>query len=314
MQPLLHPDWGEGNQGCYEDANGRLDRLNIDQWGHVTREDFILSLNRHAAQAVQRALAGEEPIWLSKDFGAVLLHLKRFPLLALSKQIGNSTRVQGSDNGQMIQLLALTMGSAALAYIAKEGVNNALTPGDAFNEGFWFEVGRGALSYSNITGGPLSAFDPLAAILGLEDYRMYQYGPPGRAAAFSVPTVETINRVMKLPGALGKAVNPFHDMSPGDVAALKAIPIAGGIYGASAAFNLWKKRAGDPDSGPILQPPLEATTEDHGAGQLPDEGARPGRTRYGGVSSLNEQLEAQRNKQGSKDALKSAAEILKGHD
>jgi len=220
--------------------NGTLDKLHIDQWGDIAREDFILALNRSAAQSVQRALIGEEPIWLSTTLGSVFGHLKRFPMLALSKQIGNGSRVAGAHNEQMISLVALTMGSAGLAFIAKEWANNALTPDQAFNEGFWFEVGRGALNYSNITGAVAGNFDPVMTMLGLEDYRMYNYGPPSRAGVLSFPTVDALNKVLKLPGPLIAGVNPFQDMERGDVAALKGLPLIGNAYGASAAFN-WTK-------------------------------------------------------------------------
>lgn len=202
--------------------DGYVNRLNLDKWDWEEAENFSMSLHRHQNQTVQKAMAGEDNMWMHKDVGALLTHLKSFPLLAMSKQAVRHARHRDPT---AIATLFAGLGTAGLVYIirqAADGRTDRLDP---------VSVMQGAFGMSNMTGWVPMMTDPVATMFGLEDYRFNQYGPH---AQVQLPTLDTMNNLIRAPGAMADKLRGTDDYY--DTQALRALPFAN-WYGISAITN-----------------------------------------------------------------------------
>lgn len=210
--------------------DGFLDRLNLDKWDAQDAEDFGLAMHRHTSQVVQRAMAGEENMWMHKTVGSLMMHLKSFPILAMRKQ---SMRATGVSTPLAVATLTMGLATAGIAYEAKQIINgkfDRVTPMAAL---------EGAGAMSNMTGWVPMLTDPAAAMLGMNDLKFSQYGRHNlETGIISTPAIlPTVNKMLQV----GGAVNPMGDLSKNErIRVLQATPIVGNLYGFSALFNAMK--------------------------------------------------------------------------
>jgi hypothetical protein len=205
---------------------GHVDLLNIHSWDYATQQDFILAMNRGTYQQVQKAMAGEEAAWMHKDLGAVFMHLKTFPFVAMKKQFARHARFMDAET---MGVFWYGLGAAAVVYATKQAINgnnDKLDPGD---------IALGAFNMSNMTGWIPNWTDPVATMLGMNDAKMSQYGFTGVSGGIisTPPILPTINKLAHLPGA----ILPDGELSKSDIAVLRALPIVGGAYGISGVLN-----------------------------------------------------------------------------
>lgn len=205
------------NSGIIEfgERNGRkyVNRLNIEQWDTEFSEVFASSITRNINQVVQRSMAGEQDAWMHTHWGAIMTHLKTFPLQAMQKQFVRNLR--HSDNQALATVL---MGSAtAMAAIS---VRDAIDG----KERTTAERAKMAFGYSNITGWVPMFYDPTMTALGLEDYRINAFGPH---SDYTPPVVTQMNRMARLPGAVADTALGTDNWY--DSQSLKALPFANTI-------------------------------------------------------------------------------------
>lgn len=213
------------------DDVGFVNKLNMDRWDDVDAEEFAVALNRHTHQVVQKAMAGEEQVWMHRTVGSLYMHLKSFPLLAMRKQ---TARLAGVQRPQAVAALLMGLATAGLAYEARQVVNGRMdrvSPEDALS---------GAMGMSNMTGWVPMLTDPAAAVLGMNDLRFNQYGRHDlNTGVLSVPPVlPTLNRMAQGIGA----ANPWGDLTQNErIRIMQTTPIIGNLYGFSAMFNGMKE-------------------------------------------------------------------------
>lgn len=216
-----------------EFQNGSLFKTNFDKWDPKDAEDFVLALNRHVNQTVQKAMAGESSVLFHKDgIASLFFHMKTFSLLAVEKQVLRNVRLQ---DGQAFGTFLAGLATAAAAYSAKQAIN-----GNTQNLTL-DKIARGAVGYSNMTGWLPMWVDPVAGMLGLDALKINSYGgsrgQPGDI--LSTPAaLSALNTTAHIPAIAGHAVTGT--LSNNDVRALQATPIIGKAYGITALLNSLK--------------------------------------------------------------------------
>lgn len=210
------------------DAKGNVEMLNINKWDAKTQEDFALSMNRLAGMQVQHTFAGEGSYRMHDTTGALLTHLKSFPLIAIKKQFGRNARLMDPQT-KLLFLYGMGLGSAM--YALKQAINgntDRLGP---------LDVAKGGFGLSNLTGWIPMFTDPVATMLGMDSLRFNEYGARGVDSGIisPPPMFPTLNKLGHLPGA----ALDFLTGSPTstDYAAAKVLPLVGNYYGVSGMLN-----------------------------------------------------------------------------
>lgn len=196
----------------FGERNGKtfVNRLNIKEWDTEFAEVFASSITRNTNQVVQKSMAGEQDAWMHTHWGAIMSHLKTFPLQAMQKQFIRNMR--HSDN----QALSTVMMGAATA-MAAISVRDVIDGKERTME----QRAKMAFGYSNMTGWVPMFYDPTMTALGLEDYRINAYGPH---SDYTPPVVTQINRAARLPGAIIDSATGEADWY--DRQSLKALPFS----------------------------------------------------------------------------------------
>lgn len=205
--------------------NGFIDRLNMEQWEPQVAHEFAGTLTRFVHQVIQKDLIGEGSVWMHKDAGALFSHLQQFPLLALQKQLIRNSRLQ---DGVALGTLLYGLTTAGLAYAAKQAINGRTDKLDPV------DIAKGALTMSNMTGFVPMMFDPLATMVGFDDWRINSYG---RHSEVGLPALDWVNKAMRIPGAVLSAPN---GLSRDEISAMKALPY-GNFYGSSVFFDVLRE-------------------------------------------------------------------------
>jgi hypothetical protein len=208
------------------DADGFVDQLNLSAWDVRDADNFALALNRHASQVVQKALAGEESMWMHQTMGSFLTHLKSFPLLAMRKQ---AARTAGVATPLFIATTMMGLATAGIMVDAKQIINgraDEITP---------MQTLKGAAAMNNVTGWIPMFTDPMVNILGMSglQFNDYQSDLSGRVMG-APPVFSALNKMAQLPGVL----NPLSDLSRNErLRLLQSTPLVGNLYGVSAVLN-----------------------------------------------------------------------------
>lgn len=212
-----------------EMRDGKVFDLKPEDWSYEDWEAFTNAHVRVSNQLVQKAMRGEDMLFLHKDVGAILGHLKSFPLVAMNKQLLRNMRLADTETmGTAIYGLV----TAATMYTAKQYVNGnseRVTPENVF---------KGAVGMANFSSPVVMITDPLAAVLGMDALRFNTYTRPGTVGAQvlpSVPAYDTLERMVHVPHSIFSVMSGNYEKS--DVTALQAIPIIGNAYGMTAIFN-----------------------------------------------------------------------------
>lgn len=214
------------NPAVFKNANGEV-VYDWARWNPADKEDFVLALNRHTNQCVQKSMAGEETYWFNKTEGAALTALKRFTLLSLKKQIVRNMRY--ADLETLAQVTYGTM-TAGLAYATRETLAGR---GDELDSG---KIARGAIGYGNVTGALAFGYDPLMGLLGQDDMKISPYD---RGGLFAMPVqLETVNRLVKTPVSAAKLITG--NASNSDVYNMQALPLVGNFPVIAGVWNSMK--------------------------------------------------------------------------
>ena len=180
----------EDNVIEFGERNGRtyVNRLNFDKWDVEFAEVFASSITRNMNQVVQRSMAGEQDAWMHTQWGAVMTHLKTFPLQAMQKQFIRNIR---HSDSQALATVLLGSATAMAAISLRDAIDG--------KERSVQDRAKMAFGYSNMTGWVPMFYDPAMTALGLEDYRINAYGPH---SDYTPPIIHQLNRTMRLPGAI----------------------------------------------------------------------------------------------------------------
>jgi len=217
-----------------------LHRLNFDQWDPRDVEEFTAALNLSAHRHVQKALAGEQSMIFHKDgLMSLFVHLKSFPLLAMTKQTMRHARIADSES-----IAALTYGllTAGAVYAAKQAIN-----GNPENAQDPVKLMKGAFGMSNLTGWFPMFTDPVASILGMDNLKFNEYSRGIDSNVITMPAAfPTLNKMANIPGALLSPVTGAlglreKGLDANAINALKATPLMGNYYGFSALLNIGKE-------------------------------------------------------------------------
>jgi len=222
------------DDGTVKFVNGRLERLNADMWDAQDLENFRTSMVRVTNQLVQEAMIGESNSLFHKNGVARLFfQFKSFPLLAIDKQFGRNMRLADEHTVNMFWMGMMTAG---MAYYIRQTMNNRPEKLE------WDELAKGALNYSNMAGWIPMWYDPIATMLGQEEYKIEQFG--GRQGILSVPAAySVVNRLAMLPQAafkIGASPTGLTEFTTRDVSALQAIPLIGNTYLINGGLNALK--------------------------------------------------------------------------
>ena len=205
-------------------ANGAIDKLNLEKWDAKTYEDFAVGMHRHSAQIIQFPLIGETATWQHKTFGAIMSQFRSFGILALEKQTARNIRMADQETAM---LFPLSLGFSALIYMAKAHATSIGRPdSDEYLEKRLAPVAifNGALMWSgafSLTSEGLNA----ASAVGLlpQDWgtgAVGRAGGGGGAPAFSfdrqVPAASVIISGMKASTGLMTSLSPFSDNTLGN--------------------------------------------------------------------------------------------------
>ena len=93
------------------------------------------------------------------------------------------------------------------------------------------ELAKTAFGYSNLTGWVPMVVDPALTMMGMEDYRVNQYGPHND---YTPATITWLNNAARLPGAIADTVTGQADYW--DEQSLRALPFAN-IAGLRRVFD-----------------------------------------------------------------------------
>lgn len=210
------------------DQDGDILRLGFDKWNPEDILDFALILNRHTNQVVQKAMRGESSVWMHKDMGAVLMHLKSFTVLAMQKQLIRNARIMDPE---ATMGFIYGLGTAAVTYSAQQVIRGRPENLDAEH------IAKGAFMLSNMTGWMPMWSDPLMTMLGMDKLKFQHEGAVGAGGGVIgvPPVIPTLNRMAQAPVGFANAFAGH--ATPDDVYAMQATPIVGNLYGMSYMFN-----------------------------------------------------------------------------
>lgn len=219
----------------------QIQDFQFSKWKANDIDDFTSILQRHVGQVVQQINAGEGSTFFGNNIGAILYHLKRFPLVAMQKQLLRNTRIMDAE---AVAVISYSLATAGIVFSAKQlanGNTDRLNPRD---------IALGAMSMGNMTGWFPMLSDPIMSVLGQDNLRFSQYGPTGASTGvFDVPPVfPTFNRMAHIPKAVVQVVTGNGTKS--DVSALKATPIIGNAVGMS---NVWNAMLPEPEAPAIKE-------------------------------------------------------------
>jgi hypothetical protein len=200
----------------FQSYNGKtfVNRINPDQWDADQALTFGAAITRNMNQVVQKSMAGEADAWMHTTVGSLITHLKTFPLQAMQKQFIRNARHMDQQGLNTVLMGMATAGAAVMIRDLIDGRER--DPAD---------LAKAALGYSNMTGWVPMAVDPVMTMLGLEDYRINQYGPHSQA---TVPALDWTNRAMRLPGAAADQLTGQADWH--DEQSLRALPYANTVF------------------------------------------------------------------------------------
>lgn len=185
-----------------------VDALNMDKWDRETADVFGNTITRAINQQVQKSVPGETDMWMHTQGASLFVHLKTFPLQAVTKQAVRNARFADSE---AIGTLFYGFGTALMAVHIRDMLDG--------RERDTADRVRAAVSYSNMTGFVPMVWDPAMTVLGMDNARI---NPFGDRYQMTIPTVDVANRIMGLPGAVG-AIATGEDTKK-DWQAVKSIP------------------------------------------------------------------------------------------
>jgi len=202
------------NSGVIEMAERKgqryVNRININKWDPTFADTFASAITRNMNQVVQKSMAGEQDAWMSTHWGAIMTHLKTFPLQAIQKQFVRNLR---HNDTQGLATLLAGVATAGMAISVRDAVDG--------KERTLEERSRLAFSYSNMLGWIPMFHDPAMTALGLEDLRFNAYGPH---SDYTPPVISQLNRASRLPGAIADTITGEDDWY--DQQSLRALPFS----------------------------------------------------------------------------------------
>ena len=205
-------------------TNGKhtfVDRLNVSKWDPDTADAFGANIISSVNQTTQKAVAGEQDPFMFTKGGAIMTHLKTFPMLALQKQ---TIRHFKHMDGKALAAAMYGLSTAGLISMVK-----ALQDGKEMSA--MDHAGR-AIAYSNTTGFLFMATDPIGTMLGIDEMRYNKYADQ---SSFVPPVFSYGDDLIRLPGALAKGAIGKADYK--DKAAIRTAPFTG-LVGVSRLVDM----------------------------------------------------------------------------
>lgn len=211
------------------DADGHIINNNMNQWDPDDADTWRMVISRNVDHGVQVTRRGETHAWANTPTGGLLTGLKTFAMNAMYSKTLKSARL--ADRVAAAQIM-YTFGTAAAAVTAKAAINGKLDSLDSE------ELARRSLNWSAHASPLLMLTDPMAHILGLDYIGEGQLGPLARYryaqdGLMSLPA--GLSALNDMSGVLRTPLDLYDDgqLDWETVNSLKAVPIAGRMYGVS---------------------------------------------------------------------------------
>lgn len=198
-----------------------VDRLNVNKWDPDTADAFGANIISSVNQTTQKAVAGEQDPFMFTKGGAIMTHLKTFPMLAFQKQ---TIRHFKHMDSKALAAAMYGLSTAGLISMVK-----ALQDGREMSA--MDHAGR-AIAYSNTTSFLFMATDPIGTMLGIDQMRYNKYSDQ---SSFVPPIFSYGDDLLRLPGALAKGIVGKADYQ--DKAAIRTAPFTG-LVGVSRLVDM----------------------------------------------------------------------------
>lgn len=211
------------------EADGGVKALNPEKWNPQDFETFVVVLNRFTHQVVQRAMKGEDSIWMHGTVGSVFSSLKRFTFDSMQKQLLRNMKI--TDPVSMSSFM-YGLATAASVYAARQVLNGNDKKQNAV------DIAKGALTLSNMTSILPAFVDPIASMLGMTSYKIGESGNDDYGVLPVPPMFPTLNRLAKAPAAVGRMLTGTNNNA--DVYSAQAIPLIGNFVGMANIWNMFK--------------------------------------------------------------------------
>lgn len=163
---------------------GKVDILGFEKWDDAVKEEFTNIIVRNQSSIVQKAMAGESTAWMSKDFGALLIQFRKFPVESVRKQllrkhsIGNEHLAASMALNTVVAGTVITAGNYLKQNNTEKDLENALKFGLVYNADLGSVASIWDLGIS-LTGAPEA--------MHVNPYAHYGTG------VLSIPALNTIN-------------------------------------------------------------------------------------------------------------------------
>lgn len=151
----------------------RLENLNLSKWDSEIREKVVLAMHKAQAQAIQRNLAGETPLWAETSFGKLLTQFKTFPMVALEKQLIHDAKHFDAE-AFMTATYSLSMASAmymASTYANSFGLDRRKRRKFLKNRLSPSAIAQGAVNWSGQASIIPDAMNAAGSLMGLAPFQ-----------------------------------------------------------------------------------------------------------------------------------------------
>lgn len=198
--------------------NGKVDMLGFDKWDMDTKDAFINIIVRNQSSIVQKAMAGESSAWMSKDYGALLTQLRKFPLESVRKQLIR----KGSIGMDHLALSALYNTIVAGTVITAMNYLKGNSTEKDFEEALRF----GAV-YNADLGSVASLWDLGISLTGASDSLHINPWARYGDGLFAIPALSVANSWLHIPSAIASYTIPTLGVDADERRAGRMLPIVG---------------------------------------------------------------------------------------
>ena len=219
-------------------ANGAVDRLNIDKWESLLIEDFTVGIHRHTNQLIQRGMIGEDAYWTHNTLGSMLTQFRTFPLLAMQKQMVRHVRMADQEALSVFLYGTALSSAVSLAKAAamdvgsedKKRTKRILSPSGLL---------QSAMTYNTVLGLVPDITQSIGRIAGMPVLSGSAKARPVSLTSRAIPALSGPVKLAQATSALIQAAAPWSDrtINKRDIANTIGMAPLGNTYPAVLLMN-----------------------------------------------------------------------------